>query len=350
MRSKRAQTMTNDPNPTNGQDSRRPPKGPSGSRRGLLAASALIGAGLGASGTTTSVAANEHDADDGDHEGMNGEATVSFEDQATGGTWVNVASATLSEGGFMTIHDSSLLDGNVFGSVIGVSDVLEPGDHEGIVVQLFEGVPGQEFDREMIDDGETLIAMPHFDSNESGEYEFITTEGEEDGPYVDEDGDPIVDDAMITVDDDEMDDTHGFSLQEIVDNPENYYVDIHTEDNPEGAARGQLRGEPGQTEFAVELGSDEVVDGGTESATGTAELVLDPNEEVICFHISVCRVTPPYESPANTATHIHEAEEGEAGPPVVVFPDPRPRDPNADGRRSSSGCLPGELAFETGVE
>lgn len=341
------QPMTANPNSTDGQESRRSSGRISGSRRGLLTSSALLGAGLGVFGAATPAAGDDHDAEG---EEMDAQATVAFEDQTTGGTWVNVASATLSEGGFVTIHDSSLLDGDVFGSVIGVSDVLEPGDHEGIVVHLFEGVPGREFDREMVDDGETLIAMPHFDSNDSGEYDFITSEGEDDGPYVDENGDPVVDDAMIAVDEDEMDDAHAFSLQEIVENPEHYYVDIHTEENPEGAVRGQLHGEAGQTEFTVELGPDEVVDGGTEGGTGTAELVLDPDEEVICFDISVCQITPPYESPANTGTHIHEAEKGETGPPVVVFPDPQPRDHDMDERRTSSGCLPGELAFQTGVE
>ncbi|TYL39399.1 hypothetical protein CV102_07550 [Natronococcus pandeyae] len=133
-------------------------------------------------------------------------ATVSFEDQTTGGTWVNVASTTLSEGGFVTIHDASLLEGAVFDSVVGVSEALEAGDHEGVVVDLFEGVPGADFDREMVDDGETLIAMPHFDSNDNGTYDFLTSEGEEDGPYVDEEGEPVVDDAVVSVDHDEMDD------------------------------------------------------------------------------------------------------------------------------------------------
>ena len=161
---------------------------------------------------------------------------------------------------------------------------------------------------------------------------------------------------------DEKDDKHEmndddaeleFSLQEIIDDPEGYYVDIHTEAFPQGSVRGQLEGKPGTVEFTVEADPEQVPDeegGGEPGASATFELVLDPDDEVICFDICTRGVTPPYESPANTATHIHVGDRGEVGPPVVVFPDPQPRDPAFDGRRTSSGCLPGELAFQTGVE
>lgn len=144
-----------------------------------------------------------------------------------------------------------------------------------------------------------------------------------------------------------------FSLQEIIDDPEGYYVDIHTEAFPQGSVRGQLEGEPGTTEFTVQGDPEQVPDeegGGNPEASATFDLVLDPDDEVICFDICARGVTPPYESPANTATHIHEGNPGEVGPPVVVFPDPQPRNPEFDGSRTSSGCLPAELAFQTGVE
>ncbi|XVH33328.1 CHRD domain-containing protein (plasmid) [Haloferacaceae archaeon DSL9] len=335
--------MTDKTTSTDADTDYEPRFGPS--RRAFLGTSALVG--IGAIGATASIAAgDDHD----DESEMEPAATVTFEDQTTDGMTVVVAEAMLSEGGFITVHDSTLLDGEVFGSVIGVSELLEAGDAADLEIPLFGDIPGADFDREMLAEDETLIAMPHFDSDGNGEYEFVSTEGDEDGPYVDDAGDPVVDDAMITVEDDEMEDEPAFSLQEIVDNPEGYYVDVHTAENPEGAVRGQLCGDSGQTEFAIDLTPDEVVDGGTDGASGTAELVLDPEDEVICFDLSFRDVTPPYESPANTATHIHEAEAGDAGPPVVVFPDPQPRDPDFDGTRTSSGCLPGELAFRTGIE
>lgn len=353
----RQTTMTNDTTPTDDGTDGKSRLGPG--RRTFLGASALVGAGaLGAVSTT---AADDHDeSDDYDEEGddgMEATATVTFDDQTTDGGAVVVAEATLSAGGFVTIHDSTLLDGEVLGSVIGVSDALEPGDVEDLEVALFGDIPGTDFERGMLEEDEALIAMPHFDSNDSGAYEFVASEGEVDGPYVDEAGDPVVDDGMVTVasddemaDDEGMDDEMAFSLQDIVDDPEGYYVDNHTAENPDGSIRAQLHGEPGTTEFEVEMTGDAVVEEGTEGATGTAHITLDPEEEVICFDLTFCDITPPYESPALTATHIHEGEAGDTGPPVICFPDPQPRDPEFDGPRTSSGCLPGELAFQTGLE
>jgi hypothetical protein len=48
-------------------------------------------------------------------------------------------------------------------------------------------------------------------------------------------------------------------------------------------------------------------------------------------------------SPAKTATHIHEAAVGKAGPPRLAFPNPT----GPDHRRVSYGCLTGP--FTTGI-
>jgi PGF-CTERM protein len=116
-------------------------------------------------------------------------ATVSISDQTTDGTSVTVDSVSVPEGGFVTIHDGSLNDGEVLGSVRGTSDYLESGDHEDVEVSLDE--PYEE-------DG-TIIAMPHFDTNGNEEYDFVDSEGDEDGPYTDG-GNPVLDDAQLTVD------------------------------------------------------------------------------------------------------------------------------------------------------
>ena len=111
---------------------------------------------------------------------------------------VTVDSATLSQGGFVTIHDGTLLDGEVIGSVRGTSDYLEAGSHEDVEVSL---------DNPYESDG-TAIAMAHLDSNNSEGYDFVDTEGGEDGPYVTDGGDPVLDDAALTVEmDDGMEDT-----------------------------------------------------------------------------------------------------------------------------------------------
>ena len=52
----------------------------------------------------------------------------------------------------------------------------------------------------------------------------------------------------------------------------------------------------------------------------------------------------PYQSPARTATHIHQGARGASGPPKVVFPDPV----GDDRQRHSLGCMTGP--FTTGVK
>jgi hypothetical protein len=147
----------------------------------------------------------------------------------------------------------------------------------------------------------------------------------------------------------------GFTVQDIVDNPSGFFVDVHTTEFLPGAIRGQIEGEPGNTNFVVQADGEQVVDGdtgevgvGDPDGSGLYELDLQPEDNTICFSIAV-DVTPPYESPANTSTHIHEAPVGEAGPPRIVFPDPKPNDPDTQQVRTSVGCLPGEFATMTGL-
>lgn len=108
-------------------------------------------------------------------------ATVNFTNQSSDGGSVVVDSVTLPEGGFVAIHDSSLLDGNVIGSVIGVSQPLSAGTYENLTVELFT-VPGGPAG-ELTED-ETLIAMPHLDTNGNDVYEFVLSGGMDDGPYL----------------------------------------------------------------------------------------------------------------------------------------------------------------------
>ena len=65
---------------------------------------------------------------------------------------------------------------------------------------------------------------------------------------------------------------------------------------------------------------------------------------MICYYIKLTNFRGEYESPANTATHIHEAPKGESGPPRIAFPNPV----GDDKERISVGCLQGP--FSTGVE
>jgi PGF-CTERM protein len=120
-----------------------------------------------------------------------GTATVSLNNQTANGQAdsVTVASATLSQGGFVTIHDGTLLDGDALGSVRGTSEYLESGDHEDIEVSL---------DEPYTESG-SIIAMPHLDTNGNEQYDFVTSEGEADSPYTTGEGDIVLDPATLTV-------------------------------------------------------------------------------------------------------------------------------------------------------
>lgn len=99
-------------------------------------------------------------------------AAVSFATQDTPGDTVVIKCARLNDGGFVAIHDSSLQDGNTVDSVIGVSGYLESGKNEEVEIALDEPLR----------EDNTLIAMPHRDTNDSQEYEFVESGAEQDGP------------------------------------------------------------------------------------------------------------------------------------------------------------------------
>ena len=126
-------------------------------------------------------------------------ASVSISEQSSDGSTVTVDSATLSQGGFVTIHDGTLLDGEVIGSVRGTSDYLEAGSHSDVEVSL---------DDPYGEDG-TAIAMAHLDTNDNEQYDFVDSEGEEDGPYTTDEGDEVIADASLTVEEGDMNENDG---------------------------------------------------------------------------------------------------------------------------------------------
>ena len=103
--------------------------------------------------------------------------------------------------------------------------------------------------------------------------------------------------------------------------------------------------------FTVMATPDQVIanDGaavaGEPGATGTFDFRINSDTEVICYDITLTGVTGDYQSPAKTATHIHQAAAGQPGPPRIAFPNPT--DTDGDGVREASGCLQGP--FTTGV-
>ena len=116
------------------------------------------------------------------------EANVTIADQESDGERIIVESATLPEGGFIAIHNESLLEGEAVDSVVGASVYLEPGTYENLSVTLAEP----------INESQTLIAMPHQDTNDNLVYDFVIGEGDVDDPYT-MDGEAVTDDAEITI-------------------------------------------------------------------------------------------------------------------------------------------------------
>lgn len=102
--------------------------------------------------------------------------------------------------------------------------------------------------------------------------------------------------------------------------------------------------------FTVNATPDAVVDAdgapapGQPGSGGVFTFRLNSQLDIICYDITLTGVSGDYQSPAKTATHIHQSVAGVSGPPRIAFPNPAPI---GEGPRTSSGCLQGP--FTTGV-
>ena len=73
--------------------------------------------------------------------GAGHEASVTFEDQTARGRTVEVAEATLPEGGFVVVHDETLVtESDPFGSVVGVTGYKQPGAYADLRIAVDAGV------------------------------------------------------------------------------------------------------------------------------------------------------------------------------------------------------------------
>lgn len=105
--------------------------------------------------------------------------------------------------------------------------------------------------------------------------------------------------------------------------------------------------------FTVDATPEQVVENangdpaGVDGAEGQFTFLVNSDDEIICWDITVTGLATEYQSAAKTATHIHQNAAGENGPPRVAFPNPGPVTDDADDVRTSSGCADGP--FTTGV-
>lgn len=118
-------------------------------------------------------------------------ASLAFGDQRTVDGTVHVERVSLPEGGYLVIHDETLLEGDAVGSVVGSSGYLPPGTHEEVVVAVHG--PGR------------LTAMLHQDTDGDTTYDFVTSDGVDDGPYL-RDGTPVATQANVAQGDREAED------------------------------------------------------------------------------------------------------------------------------------------------
>jgi CHRD domain len=113
-------------------------------------------------------------------------------------------------------------------------------------------------------------------------------------------------------------------VAQILANPGNFYVNVHTAEFPAGAIRGQLTGTSADsvgTIYSITL------NGSTEpNATGTAVVRIIKSSNLVCYRLHAANVTLP-----TVAAHIHRGAANTNGPVVVPFTPPA-----ADG--NSSGC------------
>jgi PGF-CTERM protein len=101
---------------------------------------------------------------------------------------VLVESARLPDGGFVTIHDATVSD-DPFGSVRGTSAYLDSGTSADINVSL---------DTPVEESGQ-FFAMPHRDTDGDETYDFVSSNGDDDGPYLNADGQIVLDSGQISL-------------------------------------------------------------------------------------------------------------------------------------------------------
>ncbi|NHN58010.1 MULTISPECIES: hypothetical protein [Halorussus] len=143
----------------------------------LASASAASTAATNRTGLVTSdqstVGSNVFEATASTPVQANETANVTIVNQTTSGDRVRIASVTVPNGGFVVVHDARLLQGNVLGSIAGVSAHLEPGTHANVTVPVTAP----------LNRSQRVIAIAYRDSNGNGTFDYRSSEGSLDGPY-----------------------------------------------------------------------------------------------------------------------------------------------------------------------
>ncbi|KPI35254.1 uncharacterized protein AB675_3756 [Cyphellophora attinorum] len=95
------------------------------------------------------------------------------------------------------------------------------------------------------------------------------------------------------------------------------------------------------------VNANNTVTPGEPGAVGYYNYGINSELDLICWYITLKGVTGPYQSPARTATHIHQAVKGRIGPPRIALTNPEPANSTASVDKISVGCQRGP--FTTGI-
>lgn len=124
---------------------------------------------------------------------------VTVTNQTSDGRTVRIRELTVSEGGYVAIHDARRTDAGLTHNIIGVSGYYEPGTYRNVTVTLFD-VPGFNFsDNAHLMGNVRVFATVHNETNGNTTFEYITSGRARDGPYRTDSGAVAVDFAVLTV-------------------------------------------------------------------------------------------------------------------------------------------------------
>lgn len=100
-------------------------------------------------------------------------ANIVFKTQDTRGQNITVSSVTVPKGGFVVIHDSGIVEGEVVESIVGRSDYLDPGTHRNVTITLDE----------RLNESQRFFTVVYRDTNDNREFDFVESNRRVDGPY-----------------------------------------------------------------------------------------------------------------------------------------------------------------------
>jgi hypothetical protein len=102
--------------------------------------------------------------------------------------------------------------------------------------------------------------------------------------------------------------------QRMLQNPGNFYVNVHTNQCPGGAVRGQLAFvSGGPLMFAAELRGANEVPPNSSTAFGSALVTFDSVNSTMAFEVNTNGIVSP------AASHIHRGASGASGPVIINF-------------------------------